>query len=97
MMRIEWTDRARWQLVSILEYIGKDNIDAALKVDESLNRAAESLLDFPRKGHPGEIAGTREIFVKPRYRLIYIITEDTVLILSVLHTSQDYPASLDDI
>lgn len=93
-MRLEWTDNARQERKALFAYIARDDLDTAKRIDDKLQGAAESLLIFPRKGQVGRIKGTRDLYVKPTYRLIYMVKGDAVLILSVLHTSQDYPTSL---
>ena len=90
-MRLEWSEKARQGLFAILEYIGSQDVDAAQRVFDELENAAESLLRFPMLGQPGRIAGTRDLLVRPRFRLIYKISNETIFILAVLHTSQRFP------
>lgn len=91
MMRLEWTDNTRQERKALIAYIARDDVDTAKRIDDKLQSAAEGLLIFPRKGQAGRIRGTRDLFVPPRYRLIYKLENDRVIILSVLHTSQKYP------
>jgi toxin ParE1/3/4 len=37
------------------------------------------------------LAGTRELVVHPNYILIYLVGEDVVEIIRVLHAHQQYP------
>ena len=91
MTRIHWTYGARTDLLTCIGHIRKDNPDAAEEMLRLLQRAAESLARFPRKGGVGRIGGTRELVAHPRYILVYAILEDRIDILSVLHTSRQYP------
>ena len=53
------------------------------------------LSDVPDMGRTGRIAGTRELVI-PRlpYVLVYRLTNGTVDILTILHTSQRWPKEL---
>lgn len=93
-MRLEWAENARRERKALIAYIARDDLDTAKRIDNRLQNAAEGLLVFPRKGQAGRISGTRDLYVPPRYRLIYKVDGDRVLILSVLHTSQSYPSHI---
>jgi hypothetical protein len=42
-------------------------------------------------GHKGRIAGTREILPHPSYRLVYAIDDETLWILTLVHTARLWP------
>ena len=90
-MWVNWTDAALSDLLNITEFIGKDDADAADALSEKLQNAADGLVDFPCKGGVGRIGGTRELVAHNRYILVYAILGDRIDILSVLHTSRQYP------
>ena len=90
-MQVIWSFQARQQLDDIVMYIAEDNLTAALLVDDLLRNAADGLRRFPQKGRIGRVAGTRELVVHSNYALVYACGEDSVNILSVLHTSRQYP------
>ena len=46
-------------------------------------------------GRAGKVSGTREIFPHESYRLIYEIEDDTVWILTLVHTSRQWPPERD--
>lgn len=96
-MELKWTENARRERLDLIEYIARDNLDAAFRIDERIQAAAENLLIFPEQAPVGRIKGTRDLFVKPRYRLIYQVTDEAIIILSILHTSQRYPVFLPEI
>lgn len=88
-MRLEWTERARSNRLAILAYVAQFDPDAAQKISDNLKNSAKSLLLFPRKGHKGVIQNTLELFIKPHYKLIYRIKNDTIQVLAVLDNAQD--------
>ena len=90
-MEIIWSVVAEADLESIVEYIARDNMAAALVVDDLLRHAAQELAFFPKKGKPGRYPGTRELVAHEHYLLVYAVTGEMVQIVAVLHTSRKYP------
>jgi toxin ParE1/3/4 len=91
-MAIIWTASARRDVNSIWDFIEQRNPDAAELVNSEVLRAVESLLQFPRRGKPGRVKGTRELIVKGLpYLIIYLLLESDVIVLRVLHGAQDWP------
>lgn len=90
-MILKWTDPAEEDLRCILIYIFQDNPEAAEQLDMNIHSAADSLLKFPCKGKPGTVAGTRELLVTPRYKIVYEVDKESVTILALLHTSRQWP------
>lgn len=90
-MILRWTGPANADRRRIRDYIGRDNPQAALNLQEQLGRKAALLIDNPFLGPPGQIPGTRELVAHPSYRLIYNVRGDTVRILRVLHTARRWP------
>ena len=52
---------------------------------------AERLTDYPYLYREGRVPGTRDALLHPNYLLVYRVTADSVEILRVLHTRQQYP------
>ncbi|WP_143891462.1 type II toxin-antitoxin system RelE/ParE family toxin [Tepidimonas alkaliphilus] len=65
-----------------------DNPAAALAIDELLAEKAARLLDHPRLGRPGRVAGTRELVAHLNYILIYAIAGEQVRVLRVLRAAR---------
>jgi toxin ParE1/3/4 len=90
-VKVIWTASARDERAAIIAYIASDNPRAALRMDELFSDAAARLERYPRIGRPGKIAGTRELIPHESYRLVYEVDEDTVSILTLIHTARLWP------
>jgi addiction module RelE/StbE family toxin len=91
-LRIEWSKGAERNLDSIEAYIAKDNPAAAAKtVLKIVRRTFTQLSQHPSSGKPGRLNGTRElIFPEIPYIVIYTIQQETIFIVRVFHTAQDF-------
>ena len=92
-MKLVWTLPAHEDRKSIREYIAVDNPGAAIRLDELLCDKAAQLLDHPRLGRPGRLAGTRELVAHQNYILIYDVVGDVVRVLRVLHAARQWPSA----
>lgn len=90
-MRVLWTPEALQDRNDIWDYIATDNPRAAARMDELFSDAASRLSEHPKLGRPGKIPGTRELIAHESYRLVYEITDDTVWILTLIHTARLWP------
>jgi len=90
-MRILWTSPARKHRDALVRYIALDNPEAAIMVDRAISTALSRLMLFPSSGRLGRVAGTREVVILPNYILVYMLRDDTIVVLHILHTSQQYP------
>lgn len=89
MAEVVWTDDALADVRAIRRYIAEWNAAAAERLASALIGAGDSLSDWPRRGRPGRIPGTRElVFVWP-YVIVYETEGDAVRILRVWHGAQD--------
>jgi addiction module RelE/StbE family toxin len=94
-MKIRWTKRAIRSLASIHEYISKDSPAAAARVSAAVLDATVQIEQFPQSGRPGRIEGTRELVIPGLpYIVPYRVVDDTILLLSVIHTSRKWPKKL---
>ncbi len=92
-MRIIWTEKAEKQLDQIFEYIATDSTLYAYRTVGQIIEATENLPPHPRKGRKVpeyEREDLREVFHHP-YRIIYLLKEDTIEILSVIHGARLLP------
>jgi plasmid stabilization system protein ParE len=92
MVRIvRWSRSALIDLSGILEFISNDAPLAAFRLAAKIRSASETLSTFPERGrivpefHDPTL---REIFVS-RFRILYEIQTEEVIIAAVIHMSRD--------
>ena len=94
-MRLEWSAYAIEDRVAIFEYIEADNPQAAVTVDDRVRLQVEQLISHPDSGRIGRVEGTRELVIdRTPYIIAYRVAGDTVRILRVLHSAQQWPDAL---
>ncbi len=82
-MKLVWTKTASADRKAIREYIARDNPAAAVSLDEQFSEKARQLLDQPKLGRAGRVAGTRELVAHRHYLLVYDLEGDWVRVLRV--------------
>lgn len=92
-MKLSWTRRARRNRRDIREYIARENPAAAVALDKFFTEKAAHLVDHPKLGRPGRVAGTRELIVHRNYILIYDVADFHVRVLRILHAARQWPPS----
>jgi toxin ParE1/3/4 len=91
-VRIVWLRAAERNLEEQLEYIGERNPLAADRLADQIAATVARLVDNPRRGRPGRVAGTRELVVPSTpYIIVYTVGRDYVRIHRVLHGAQRWP------
>ncbi len=90
-MKVTWTPPTLQDRLAIWDYIAADNPRVAARMDELFSDAAARLVDHPKLGRPGKIAGTRELVAYESYRLVYEIERETVWVLVLIHTARQWP------
>ena len=88
-MKIEWTETARQDRRNIYDYLEERNPIAAIEIDDLIEEKTDLLVDHVLMGRSGREKGTRELVLHPHYVVVYDV-KDTVRILRVLHTSQQW-------
>ena len=91
--QIDWKDTAERDLADIaLYYTEHVNSSFSLEMIADMVAQIESLCIFPLRTRIGRVEGTRE-YVLSKYRYIAVIrvTETTVEVHNVIHTSRQYP------
>lgn len=89
-MRVFWTDAALRQLGSIRDYLAQTSPEYAHQIAERLVKRSEQISAFPHSGRmvpEYEISEVRQV-IESSYRLIYLIKEDRIEVLAVIHTSR---------
>jgi toxin ParE1/3/4 len=92
IVRVKWLKEANRNLDAAMEYVAKDNPDAARNMYAHIRKRAADLAERPEIGRPGRVFGTRELVIE-RYPYIipYRIRGTEVQIIRVFHTSQMPP------
>lgn len=94
-MRIEWRELAIEDLLGIVAHIAADNPVAAFEVDDEIHRQVELLVTYPNIGRRGRVKGTKELVIsKLPYVIPYWIVNESVEIIRVYHTSQQWPKNI---
>ena len=86
-MKVIWTRKAENQLDQIFNYIKEDSVFYAYRTVQQIIETAEGVTEHPRKGRlvpELEREDIHEVFSFP-YSIIYLLTEDQIQILSVIH------------
>ena len=89
-----WAETAEKDLLSIIEYIARENPLQASKIFREIKKRAESLSAFPDRGRivpelqDQGITLYRELVIGP-WRIMYRVSDDIVYVLSVLDSRQN--------
>ncbi len=94
-MSLIWSRRSQANLKSILKHVAKDNPAAAQQLVEQIASSAEATLSgHPLAGRAGRIEGTREWVAHKRYIVVYRVDNGQVRVITVRHTSPQWPRKL---
>ena len=89
---VVWTFPARADLRSHLEFLVQDSQRAASELFDEVEASAASLREFPERGRMVpelETPELRQMLVR-KYRLIYRISSEEIIILRMIHGRQDF-------
>jgi addiction module RelE/StbE family toxin len=92
-MNIRWSNVAQADLDNIYAYIARDVPYYAAMFIDRLIHATDRLVDNPHVGRKVPECGYREDIrelILQRYRIIYLISDDTIQILTIIHGSRDF-------
>jgi toxin ParE1/3/4 len=79
-------------LDELMNYIAKDNPEAANEVARKIWRTTQMLSNHPAIGRVGRVPGTRELVISGTpYIVPYRVIFDEVQILRVLHAARKWP------
>lgn len=91
-MKLVWLQAAAENLAAIAGDVARDNPKAADAVELRILSAVAHLKEFPDAGRSGRVLGTREVpVVDYPYVVVYRTKGDEVQILTVRHTSRQWP------
>ena len=86
-LKVVWSPEALEDLESIAHYIARDSGSYAVAVVEKMLAAARDLAEFPEAGRVVPEVGEETLRERSiyRYRLLYRIAPDRILIVAVVH------------
>jgi len=91
-VKIRIAPTASAHLESVFQYL--DGIGSKIPTEQMkrIFDGIDQLKRFPESGHIGRVNGIRELFI-PRtpFVVVYLIEEDVINIVAVLHGSQRWP------
>lgn len=91
-MIIRWTKKAEADLTDQCDHIAKDDPTLAAKIGADIFETIRGLSDFPFRGRPGRVDGTRELVLAGLpWIAVYAVTDSAIVILRLLHGAQAYP------
>ncbi len=97
-MRLRWTERARHDLLEIGRYMARDDPEAVRRWIQRLRTRAHGAAKRPRSGRTVpelQRDDMREVFLKT-YRIVYLVREETVDVLTVFEGHRLLPPDLSD-
>jgi toxin ParE1/3/4 len=91
-LTIRWLGTAVRTRFEQLDNIAQDNLTAAVRVDEEIERQTDMLAVYPLMGREGRVSGTRELVIKGSpFIAVHRVKGKRVEILRILHGAQQWP------
>ncbi len=91
-MRVRWLRTALENVDAEIDYIARDNPDAADRVLSRIEEAVAHLAEHPALGRAGRVPGTRELVISDTHYIIpYRVRRNAVEILRVFHSARRWP------
>lgn len=91
-MKVRWTRRAEADLVAQCDHIAREDPALAERIGSEVLARVGGLADHPYRGRSGRVDGTRELALPGLpWIAVYIIEDDAVFILRLLHGAQSWP------
>ena len=90
-MKLFWTGKGLSDLARLHEFLSPVNPHAAAKTVQSLTKAVDRLVEFPRIGERLEQFEQREVrrLLIGHYEMRYEISKDALYVLRIWHTRED--------
>lgn len=91
-MKVRWSAAAADDLEAITNYLFDKTPSNAARLVRKIFDASSNLKIFPNRGRVGKVEGTRELVLSSLpYVIVYQITGETLHIVRILHSAQDWP------
>lgn len=97
-MKIRWTEHAVGELLSIGRYVAHRDVQAARRLVARLRSSIKRLSKHPFSGRmvpEFERDELREV-IELHYRIVYLVKEKEVLVLSVFDSHREFPEEIPD-
>jgi toxin ParE1/3/4 len=91
MLPITWRPSARKSLAKIIRYIAERNLPAARAMRQRIEEAVLPTSEHPYLYRAGRVPGTREIVAHPNYIVVYRVLSDSIEVVDVVHSRQQFP------
>jgi toxin ParE1/3/4 len=91
-VKVRWLRGGTRSLRALHAHIALDNPAAARRVVQRIKSSVARLRTFPLSGRTGRVPGSLELVITHlQFIVVYRVSDQTVEILRVFHTSQDWP------
>lgn len=95
-MTVIWSPTSRKRINEIIDFISRDDLDAALALVEEIENRIKRLKKHPRSGRVVAALNdemVRELIIRSNYLVVYEIQNDRIEILTVRHAKKDFDDS----
>lgn len=90
-MKLVWRPEAHDDRDRIMDRISQDNPVAAADLDEIFESKGEVARQRPTLYRKGKVEGTREIVAASNYIIVYMLKDECVQVLRIMHARQQWP------
>ena len=91
-MNVEWLESAEADFDAIIAWYLENFPEVTNTVAAGIWQTVSSLRSFASRGRPGLLEQTRELLVPGLpYLLVYVLRDDCVALLRILHQHQQWP------
>ncbi len=93
-MIVRYTRQAIADLDEVREFIAQERPAAAVAIGQRIRQAISGLSQFPDRGRPGRVAGTRELVVTGSpFIVAYRVGGGHIDVLAILHAARRWPSA----
>ncbi len=98
-MKVAWTHRARADLLQIGRYIARNDPSAARRWLARIKWRIAQASEFPLSGRLVPELRSQDVreVIDRKYRIVYLVSNDTIVVLTVLEGHRLLPLSRNDI
>ena len=89
---VSWSQQARAERETAIDYISQDDPFAALNQLNEIEQQTSLLVSQPEMGRIGRAKGTRELVIsRTPFVVVYRVKGTRIEVIRLLHSSQQYP------